>query len=199
VGSTVTSPKSYARLAGTRVTGRSFDDRVGCAALVLALRRLDPARLRHEVIFVFSVREEIGLEGARVVADALGVRPARVHAIDTFVSADSPNDPQAYAVAPLGAGPVIRAVDNSAVAPPALVDSLLARGQDSAAVGHYQRRERRLGLPGVGGPRCGDRVAASVRALARGGGGRTWWAGGLVGGGGALLRAGRPCVDVHNA
>jgi putative aminopeptidase FrvX len=126
VGSTVTSPKSYARLAGTRATGRSFDDRVGCAALILALRRLDPARLRHEVIFVFSVREEIGLEGARVVADALGVRPRRVHAIDTYVSADSPIDPQAYAVAPLGAGPVIRAVDNSAVAPPALVDSLLA-------------------------------------------------------------------------
>ncbi|MDH5283888.1 MAG: peptidase M42, partial [Gemmatimonadota bacterium] len=35
-------------------------------------------------------------------------------------------DPQGYAVAPLGAGPVIRAVDNSAVAPPALVDSLVA-------------------------------------------------------------------------
>lgn len=126
VGSTVTSPKSYARLAGTRATGRSFDDRVGCAALVLALRRLDPARLRHEVIVVVSVREETGLEGARIAADVLGVRPARVHAIDTFVSADSPIDPQAYAVAPLGAGPVIRAVDNSAVAPPALVDSLLA-------------------------------------------------------------------------
>lgn len=125
-GSTVTMPKRYVRLQGTRATGRSFDDRVGCAALILALRRLDPARLRHAVAFVWSVREEIGLEGARVVADALGDRPTRVHAIDTFVSADAPLEPKAYAVAPLGQGPVIRALDNSAAAPPALVDSLRA-------------------------------------------------------------------------
>lgn len=126
VGHTVTSPKSYARLAGSRATGRSFDDRVGCAALLQALRELDPARLRHEVIFLWSVREETGLEGARVAADALGTTPARVHAIDTFVSADAPGEPTAYAVAPLGHGPVIRALDNSAVAPPALTDSLRA-------------------------------------------------------------------------
>ncbi len=125
-GATVTMPKRYVRLANSRATGRSFDDRVGCAALLLALRRLDPSRLHHAVTFIFSVREEIGLEGARVVADALGLRPTRVHAIDTFVSADAPLEAKAYAVAPLGRGPVIRALDNSMAAPPALVDSLLA-------------------------------------------------------------------------
>jgi putative aminopeptidase len=126
VGSTVTMPKRYTRLAGTRASGRAMDDRVGCTTLLLALRRLDPARLRHEVVFVFSVREEIGLEGAEAVAAALGGRTQRVHAIDTFVSADSPLEPQAFAVAPIGHGPVIRALDQSAVAPPALVDSLVA-------------------------------------------------------------------------
>jgi putative aminopeptidase FrvX len=131
VGNTVTMPKQYVRLAGTRATGRSFDDRVGCAALILALRRLNPDRLRHEVAFVFSVREEIGLEGASAAAASLGGRPARVHAIDTFVSADSPLEPQAFAVAPIGRGPVARALDNSAVTPPVLVDSLarLARAR----------------------------------------------------------------------
>jgi putative aminopeptidase FrvX len=126
VGATVTMPKRYVRLHGTRVTARSLDDRVGCAALLLALERLDRSRLRHSVAFVWSVREEIGLEGARVAADALGTRPARVHAIDTFVTADALLEPRAYGVAPLGAGPVIRALDNSAAAPPALVDSLRA-------------------------------------------------------------------------
>jgi putative aminopeptidase FrvX len=125
-GQTVTMPKAYVRLAGTRATGRSFDDRVGDAALLLALRRLDPARLRHEVMFVWSVREETGLEGARVVAEALGSRPVRVHAIDTFVSADSPLERPTFAVARVGAGPVVRALDNSSVTPPALRDSLLA-------------------------------------------------------------------------
>jgi len=132
VGSTITMPKQYVRLAGTRATGRSFDDRVGCTALILALRGLDPARLRHEVIFIFSVREEVGLEGAAVAAAALQGRPTRVHAIDTFVSADSPIEPQAFAVAPIGRGPVVRALDNSAVTPPPLVDSLahLARARN---------------------------------------------------------------------
>lgn len=125
-GQTLTMPKSYARLAGTRATGRSFDDRVGSAALVLAARRIDPSRLRHEVILLWSVREETGLEGARVAADALGTRTARVHAVDTFVSADSPLEPQAFGLAPLGRGAVARATDNSSVTPPALVDSLVA-------------------------------------------------------------------------
>jgi len=132
VGSTVTSPKEYTRLAGTRATGRSFDDRVGCAALIIALRRLDPARLRHEVIFVFSVREEIGLDGAKAVAAKLGVAPARVHAIDTFVSADAPLEMTNYGVAPLGKGPVARALDNSSVTPPALLDSLVALARAAA-------------------------------------------------------------------
>jgi putative aminopeptidase FrvX len=131
-GQTVTSPKEYTRLAGTRATGRSFDDRVGCAALLLALRRLEPARLRHEVIFVFSVREETGLEGARAVARRLGLAPARVHAIDTFVSADSPLEVTTYGVAPLGKGPVARALDNSSVTPAILVDSLEALARNAA-------------------------------------------------------------------
>jgi putative aminopeptidase FrvX len=125
-GHTLTMPKEFVRLAGTRATGRSFDDRVGSAAQVLAVRRLNPARLKHAVIFLWSVREEIGLEGARAAANALGLRPVRVHAIDTFVSADSPVEPQNFAVAPLGRGAVARALDNSSVTPPALVDSLVA-------------------------------------------------------------------------
>lgn len=124
VGTTLTSPKSYHRLAGTRATGRSFDDRVGSTALVLAVRRLDRDKLRHRVIFIWSVREEIGLEGAEVAADALGVSVHRVHAVDTFVSADGPLERTGYGLAPVGDGAVIRAVDNSNVAPRPLVDSL---------------------------------------------------------------------------
>ena len=124
VGHTLTMPKAFVPLAGTRATGRSFDDRVGCTALVLALRRLNPDRLHHKVIFVWSVREETGLEGAGVVADALGLAPARVHAVDTFVSSDSPLEIKTFADVPLGSGAVARALDNSSVTPPALVDSL---------------------------------------------------------------------------
>ncbi len=124
LGQTITMPKQYVRLAGTRATGRSFDDRMGCAALILALRRLDRSKLKHPVIFVFSTREEIGLEGAEAAARQLGTTTRRVHAIDTFVSADSPLELQNFAVAKLGAGAVARALDNSSITPPAYVDSL---------------------------------------------------------------------------
>lgn len=126
VGSTVTMPKSYQRLAGTRATGRSFDDRVGDASLILAVRHLDRSKLSHQVIFLWSTREEIGLEGARAAARALGTAPARVHAIDTFVSSDAPLDPKTFADQPLGRGVVVRALDNSSVTPPADVDTVLA-------------------------------------------------------------------------
>ena len=124
-GATVTMPKQYVRLAGTRATGRSFDDRVGSAAQLLALRRLDRAALKHQLIFIWSVREEIGLEGAEAAAATLGMMPRRVYAIDTFVSADSPLEPPNFAVAPIGRGAVARALDNSSVTPPAYVDSLV--------------------------------------------------------------------------
>jgi len=128
VGDAVTMPKSFARLAGTRATGRSFDDRVGSTAQLLAVRHLDPRRLPHAVLFVWSTREEIGLDGARFVAEHVGAseHPARVYAIDTFVSSDAPLEIKTFADAPLGGGAVVRAVDNSSVTPPALVDSLLA-------------------------------------------------------------------------
>jgi putative aminopeptidase FrvX len=126
IGQTITMPKQYVRLAGTRATARSFDDRMGCAALILALRRLDRAKLKHPVDFVFSTREEIGLEGAAAAAHQLGTAPRRVHAIDTFVSADSPLELPNFAVAPIGNGAVARMLDNSSITPPAYVDSLAA-------------------------------------------------------------------------
>lgn len=134
LGQTITMPKQYVRLAGTRATGRSFDDRMGCAALILALRRLDRSKLKHPVIFLFSTREEIGLEGAEAAARQLGTSTRRVHAIDTFVSADSPLELQNFAVARVGQGAVARALDNSSVTPPAYVDSLadLARSRGIA-------------------------------------------------------------------
>jgi putative aminopeptidase FrvX len=114
----VTSFKCASRLAGTRYTARSIDDRLGSAAMILALGDITPARLTHKVIFVWSVREETGLDGARAAAAALGPSVQRVHAVDTFVSADSPLETGRFAVAPIGGGAVVRALDNSSVAPP---------------------------------------------------------------------------------
>lgn len=123
-GSTVTMPKRMFRIGAHRALARGFDDRVGSTALLLALRRLDPAKLRRRVIFAWSVEEEVGLNGSQALAERLkGL--AEVHAIDTFVSSDSPVESERFADARLGHGPVLRAMDNGYLAPRETIDHFL--------------------------------------------------------------------------
>jgi putative aminopeptidase FrvX len=122
-GDAVTVRKSLVALGPHRATARSIDDRNGVAALVAALNRIDPAKTPNTVTFSFVVGEEIGLVGSAFAAPRL--RPAYVFAIDTFVSSDSPLDPQRLAHIPLGSGAVVRAIDNSSITPPATVARIL--------------------------------------------------------------------------
>jgi len=123
-GSTVTMPKRMFRMGPHRVLARGFDDRVGSTALVLALQKIDRAKLHRKVIFAWSVEEEVGLNGAQALAKRLkGL--SEVHAIDTFVSSDSPIESKRFAEARLGQGPVLRAMDNGYMAPRPLLDRFL--------------------------------------------------------------------------
>jgi putative aminopeptidase len=127
-GDFVTPPKEYRPLLGTRANGRSFDDRVGDAALISAVWALGAPLKDRGVTFVWSTGEELGLVGAGAMARRLaaeGDEPAYVFAVDTFVSADSPLESQRFADAPIGRGFVIRALDNSSAVPRKDVDRLL--------------------------------------------------------------------------
>ncbi len=115
-GSAITGWKHAVRLAGTRVTGRSSDDRTGSTALILAVRRTDPAKLTHKVVFVWSTGEEGGLIGATAFGARHGASLRRVYAIDTFVSSDTPLEAKTFAYAPLGQGAVLRGLDGGSVA-----------------------------------------------------------------------------------
>jgi putative aminopeptidase FrvX len=125
VGSVLTSYKCSARLGDLRLTARSVDDRAGDTALLLALDEIVPSQLDHKVIFIWSVREEGGLEGAKAAAAVYGSSVHRVHAVDTFVSSDSPLESRRFAYAPIGQGAVMRALDNSSVTPPDEIDRVL--------------------------------------------------------------------------
>jgi len=132
IGDAATVPKELNALGAHRAAGRSNDDRVGCAALLLALRELGPdadAKLRaahRRVVFAFTTREEVGLEGADVLARTLRPVPDVVFAIDTFVTSDSPLEDPRYAFAKLGDGPVLRALDNSSLTPAWALDRVRA-------------------------------------------------------------------------
>lgn len=128
VGDWATVPKKYRPLIGTRANARSFDDRVGCAALIEAAKALGQDLADRQVTFVWSTEEEVGLNGAAAYAERAakeGTSPDFVFAIDTFVSSDSPIESKRFADAEIGKGFVIRAVDNSNIAPRQFVDRVV--------------------------------------------------------------------------
>jgi len=170
-GDYLTIPKGFHPLLGSLVSVRSLDDRVGCTALVAAVRALGPDFARkwpgRRVTFVWTTGEEVGLDGAVAYAAGAAKRgraPDTVFAIDTFVSSDSPLETQRFADAVVGQGFVIRAVDNSNIDPPADVARLIrmARhhdipvqygatggGNDGAAYTRYGTVDVALGWPMV--------------------------------------------------
>src|SRR5271154_616003 len=127
-GDWVTIPKEYHPLLGTRANARSFDDRVGCTALLEAVKALGLNLPGRDVTFVWSTEEEVGLKGAAAVAESMakaGHAPDFVFAIDTFVSSDSPLESKRFADAEIGKGFVIRAIDNSNIIPREYVDRVV--------------------------------------------------------------------------
>jgi putative aminopeptidase FrvX len=140
VGDWLTIPKEYRPLLGTRANGRSFDDRVGCAALIEAVRALGPNLPGRDVTFVWSTEEEVGLKGAAAYAERAakeGKTPDFVFAIDTFVSSDSPLESKRFGDAELGKGFVIRAVDNSNITPREYVDRVVKLARENSIPVQY--------------------------------------------------------------
>jgi putative aminopeptidase FrvX len=140
IGDWLTIPKEYRPLLGTRANGRSFDDRVGCAALIEAVRALGPNLPGRDVTFVWSTEEEVGLKGAAAYAERAakeGKTPDFVFAIDTFVSSDSPLESNRFADAELGKGFVIRAVDNSNITPREYVDRVVKLARENSIPVQY--------------------------------------------------------------
>jgi len=144
-GDFVTIPKRYRKLLGTKASARALDDRVGCAALVSATWALgenlkSPELANRDITFIWSTREELGLEGAAAAAKdmaAQGRTPNYVFAIDTFVSADSPLESKRFADAILGKGFVVRAIDNSNIVPRKLADKIVSIAHSNNIAAQY--------------------------------------------------------------
>jgi len=165
VGDTITIPKAYRPLIGTRANGRSFDDRVGDTALVAAVWALGGLLKDRNVTFVWSTGEEQGLVGAGKVAKRLAAEghvPDFVFAVDTFVSSDSPLESKRFADAKIGDGFVIRAIDSSNIARLDLVERVIklahennipvqygvtAGGNDGATFVRYGSADIPIGWP----------------------------------------------------
>jgi endoglucanase len=104
---------------GQRIVAKAMDDRIACAVLIEVLRDLGDSP--HDVYFVFSVQEEVGLRGART--SAYGIDPDVGIAVDVTLAADTPEAPKM--AMKLGNGPCIKVMDSGMLSHPAIKNLLI--------------------------------------------------------------------------
>ncbi len=95
---------------GGRLVAKAMDDRIGCAILVQLLKELKKSP--HDIFFVFTVQEEVGLRGA--ATSAFGVEPDLALAVDITMTGDTPEC--APMSVRLGGGPAIKVKDSGMIA-----------------------------------------------------------------------------------
>ncbi len=140
----------FVELPGGRVSAKSLDDRVGVAILIETLRRLKKSP--HEIAFIFTVQEELGLRGAGPAA--FSVEPEVALAVDVTATGDTPNG---YRMSVnLGGGAAIKAKDAGLLVDPRLRDLLVKRATEARIPHQMEVLE-------------GGRTDATEMQLARGG------------------------------
>ena len=95
--------------------GKGFDCRIGCAALIEALRRLDGKELPCDVVGVLSTQEELGPRNSKVTVHH--VHPDIAIVMEGCPADDTFTEPYAIQTA-LKKGPMFRHLDVSAICAP---------------------------------------------------------------------------------
>jgi putative aminopeptidase FrvX len=109
---------------GDRLMAKSLDDRIGCAVLIQVMRDLKASP--HDVYFVFSVQEEVGLRGA--ITSTYGIQPDLGISVDVTGTGDTP---EAYTLAvSLGEGPAVKVKDGGMLAHPLVKDLLVETAEE---------------------------------------------------------------------
>lgn len=101
---------------GNRLVAKSMDDRIGVAILLETLHQMNDSP--HELHFVFSVQEEVGVRGATTAA--YGIDPDLGLAVDVTGTGDTPKGLKMEIS--LGKGPAIKVRDSGMLADPRVVD-----------------------------------------------------------------------------
>ena len=113
-GDPVVPDSGFEVLNGTaNYAGKAWDDRVGCAVLLMAMERLKVTGHPNQIFFVATVQEEIGLRGART-ATAI-VKPDLGSAIEGGVTGDAGGAHPEESQVKLGHGPGLFLYDSSAL------------------------------------------------------------------------------------
>ena len=98
---------------GQDYVGKAWDDRLGCAVLIEAMRRLAAGGHPNQIFYAATVQEEIGLRGARTSAEI--IKPDIGIAIEGGVTGDTPGTHPEESQVKLGGGPGLFLYDGSAL------------------------------------------------------------------------------------
>ena len=107
IGSGVVFATPFHAYENGTILGKALDNRMSCAVLIEALKSLSPKMKKTTVFGMFTVQEEIGAKGARVVA--FQDRPEMTITLDN-VPTQNPNEVRPGDV-DLNRGPVVRIFD----------------------------------------------------------------------------------------
>ena len=114
-GDPVVPDAPFAVMNGTdNYLGKAWDDRIGCAVVVEAMRRTAKLPHANQLFYVATTQEEVGLRGARA-ATAM-VRPDIGIALEGGITGDVPGDKPEETQVKLGAGPGMFLYDSSTIA-----------------------------------------------------------------------------------
>ena len=94
--------------------GKAWDDRIGCAVLLEAMRRTAAMPHPNQLMYVATVQEEVGLRGGRTAAQT--VKPEIGIALEGGITGDQPGSRPEETQVKLGAGPGFFLYDSSTIA-----------------------------------------------------------------------------------
>lgn len=114
-------------IRGSRITGKSLDNRINCAVQIETMRRIAQQGTPHTVYFVFTVQEEVGSRGARPAAYSL--EPDLALVLDVTGAGDQPHGKTMDTK--LGAGAAIKTRDTGLIVPAAVKNLLIQRAEDA--------------------------------------------------------------------
>jgi endoglucanase len=146
IGDPLTVHYPFLELTDGTVTGKAFDDRAGCAALIEVAEALSEVDLPMKTVFSFAFGEEVGLRGARTAA--YQIEPDLAIALEGTIGADTPGVDEENQPTRLGRGPAVSVADRSIVVSPKVIRALEAAAEADAIPYQYK-------LPTYGGSDAG--------------------------------------------
>jgi len=144
VGDMAVLTAPYDDTVGNAITSQCLDNRVGCWAVITALKHLKSHNCRIHA--VFTVQEEVGLRGAGPAA--FGVEPDIGFSCDTTACCDTPGVPEDQQITRFGEGISLKIMDGSTISDLSLLEDIEAVG-DKHKIPHQRSAMHRAGQDGA--------------------------------------------------